>query len=294
MRLAVFGLLAVFLGANTCSAFGEVLPLTVKEMSLMLRSGYSSEAVLRELAARRLADTFDSAAEKQLTQAGANQSLIEALQSGAYQLSESEVIAARQKLEERAALKVDQPLAPTTSASKEVMPEPGGPASAPLPPDAIYRLLKNDLVYWHEGSLVHFDDEVLEHKKIFVFFFSGNSSAPGRKFTPQLVDYYNRVAPEHPEFEIVFFSVDRSQFGMETYVGQSNMPWPMVAYDKLASKGLVVQKFVHGVPCVIVLSGSGNILFNSYGTEKDLGPEKALEALDKILNGDATSKAASG
>src|SRR5579864_6462000 len=35
------------------------LPLTLKDVSLMLRSGYSSEAVMREVEARKFADTLD-------------------------------------------------------------------------------------------------------------------------------------------------------------------------------------------------------------------------------------------
>lgn len=258
----------------------------------MLRSGYSSEAVLHELAARKLGDTFDASAETQLTKAGANQSLIDALQSGAYQLSGSEMVAAKQKLEEHTAVRIEQPLASTIPAPSNAKSEQGGPSPAPLPPDAIYRILKDNLVYWHEGSLVHFDGEPLENKKIFVFFFSALSSAPGRKFTPQLVDYYNRVAPQHPEFEIIFFSEDRSQYGMETYIAESNMPWPVVAYAELAGKSLIAQKFVHDLPCVLVFSASGKILLNS--SDKDVGPEKALEALDKVLTGDKPPKAASG
>ena len=73
----------------------------------MLRSGYSSEAVLRELSTRHFADVFEPTIEKQLVQAGANQSLIDALRSGTYQLSDSEITATREKLaaqEERASL----------------------------------------------------------------------------------------------------------------------------------------------------------------------------------------------
>jgi nucleoredoxin len=136
----------------------------------------------------------------------------------------------------------------------------------------------------HEGSMTHFDDEALEKKKLFLFFFSALWSAPGRRFTPQLIEYYNRVVQEHPEFEVVFFSADRSQFGMETYMTQSSMPWPAVAYDKLASKK-PATKLVHGLPCLMLVDASGNVLFNSYGGAKDLGAGKALAEADKILAG---------
>src|ERR1700680_1320192 len=189
-----FLLVTFLLGASACRAICGPRPLTAREIGLMLRSGYSSEAVIRELSSRHFADSFDSTVEKQLVQSGANQSLIDALRSGAYQLSPSEIAAAKEKLaaqEERASLAAANSPASDTPALSKSPPGPTNPSPAPLPPDAIYRLLKDDLVCWHQGSLAHFNDEVLEHKKFFLFFFSASWSAPGRQFTSQLVEYYN-------------------------------------------------------------------------------------------------------
>jgi thiol-disulfide isomerase/thioredoxin len=265
------------------------MPLTAKEIGLMLRSGYSSDAVLRELSARHFADSFDSTVEKQLVQSGANQSLIDALRSGAYQLSPSEMAAAKEKLTQE-----EQRDIPAAEQSRESGPPP---QSTPVPatvgaPGATYRLLKGDLVYWHQGTLSHFDDEALENKKLYLFFFSANWSPQGRKFTPQLVEYYNRVAPQHPEFEVIFFSADRSPFGMETYMGQANMPWPAVDYAKLGSKAAIQNNFVRGIPCLILVDGNGRVLSNSYGTETNRGPETVLADLDKILKGQSESAVA--
>ena len=107
----------------------------------------------------------------------------------------------------------------------------------------------------------------------------------GRKFTSQLIDYYNRVAPEHPEFELIFFSVDRSQFGMETYMSESNMPWPAVVFDKVAEKltkrpnGLVRE-----APFLILTDASGNIT-SFGGTSDDKNTlSKVLADLDRTLS----------
>ena len=262
----------------------------------MLRSGYSSEAVMRELSARHFADSFDSIVEKQLVQSGANQSLIDALRSGTYKLSSSEMAAAKEKLadkeqrEVRAAEQSRESGPPQQSA-----PAPARSASKAFEvgaPGMTYQLLKGDLVYWHQGTLSHFDDEALENKKLYLFFFSVNWSPQARRFTPQLVEYYNRVVPQHPEFEVIFFSADRSPFGMETYMGQTNMPWPAVDYEKLGGKAAIQNNFVRGLPCLILVDGSGKILSNSYGTERNLGPETVLADLDKILSGKSESAVA--
>jgi hypothetical protein len=63
-------------------AFAE--PLTVKEIGLMLRCGYSSEAVLRSLSGRHFGGKIDPTTEKELGKAKAAPALIDALQSSNY------------------------------------------------------------------------------------------------------------------------------------------------------------------------------------------------------------------
>jgi nucleoredoxin len=203
--------------------------------------------------------------------------------------------AAKEKLadkEQREVLAAEQSRASGPLQQSTPAPARSSAPAAVGAPGATYQLLKGDLVYWHQGTLSHFDDEGLENKKLYLFFFSANWSPQARKFTPQLVEYYNRVAPQHPEFEVIFFSADRSPFGMETYMGQANMPWPAVDYEKLGSKAAIQNNFVRGVPCLILVDGSGQVLSNSYGTERNLGPETVLADLDKIFSGKSESAVA--
>jgi hypothetical protein len=271
-------MLCRFLGicavAVYCAA-GATVPLTIKEISLMLRSGYSSRAVMAELAARRLADNLDPASEKQLTAAGASQALIAALKSGNYQLSSSEIAALRKPVATPAV--AESPAANSTAGQRSLT------ASPTEMHDPIYQRLKDDLVYWHNGSLVHFDDEALQAKKLYLLFFSAFWSKEGRQFTPRLIDYYNRVGLTHPEFEVIFFSADRSQFGMESYFSQTNMPWPALAYDKRNGRaGAIQNDLVKQIPCLVLADASGRVLANT--SDNDSNPDKVLAQLDKILD----------
>src|SRR5204863_2590943 len=97
-------LLALFvIGTAFSAVFGRSLPLTIKEVTLMLRSGYSSEAVQRELSVRHFAESLDSAAEKALKDAGAAPALIEAIKGGSYMSSSADAQAAREQLAAQAA-----------------------------------------------------------------------------------------------------------------------------------------------------------------------------------------------
>jgi hypothetical protein len=281
-----FVLMALLLAASSRLAISGSLPVTPKELALMLRSGFSNEAVMHELSVRHFAGGFDSATGKQLVQAGANEELITALQKGTYELSDSELAVVREKVaarEEQAAHAIEQPKEPTTPRERQTDSTRVETPAPVRPGDVVYRLLRHRLVYCHLGSLSHFDDETIEHKKLYLFFFSANWSPEGRKLTPRLIEYYNRMVPQHPELEVVFFSADRSLFGMETYMVQSNMPWPAADYEKLAAKDVFQKDLVGGVPSLILVDASGNILSNSYAGQKDLGPEKVLADLDKVL-----------
>ena len=115
-------LILLFLLASVAGVFGGTIPLTAKEIALMLRIGLSHsrkcKAVREDLVAALIPTSIDSAIEEQLVKAGANAALIEALRSGTYQSSPSEMAAVREKL---AAL---QSKAPEASApSTQIEPE---------------------------------------------------------------------------------------------------------------------------------------------------------------------------
>ena len=281
---ALFVSVILMVSAGLCRASTQ--PLTAREVSLMLRSGYSSEAVAHELSVRHFADALDPDIEKQLTQAGANPALLEILRSGTYQLSPSEIAALEQKqaVQEKRAGDVPGVVRDAAPIKKQGGPPPPSPKSSVASTGAVYRLLKGDLISWQKGSFTPFDDEALQSKKLFLFFFSANWSAPGRKFTPQLIEYYQGIVSQHPEVEVIFFSADRSQFGMETYMSQSNMPWPAVAFPQISQKAAAMEtESLREMPCLILVDASGNILSTSAGS--DVGPKDVLTTLDRILAG---------
>jgi len=66
----------------------------------MLRSGFTSETILRDLSDRQFADKVDPTTEKELTEANASPALIDALKSGKNAASAEEVARARQRIAE--------------------------------------------------------------------------------------------------------------------------------------------------------------------------------------------------
>jgi nucleoredoxin len=271
------------------------LPLTIKEISLMLRSGYSSNAVMQELSIRYVAEKLDVEKEKTLLQAGASTELIAVLKSGAYSLSPEQMTIAQQQIADQTKRRAAEAarseqfdrLYQSQMARERATARPQAPNA-----NAIRELVKGDLVSLRNGALGHFDDEALEKKKLIAFYFSAHWCAPCRKFTPELVEYYNRVATQHPEFEIVFVSFDKSQFAMETYIREANMPWPAIDFPKLEGKDAIRKYAGNGIPCLVLVDATGKVISSTYAGAQYLGPAKVLSDLDAIFAGKVLDKVA--
>ncbi|HEY6071181.1 MAG TPA: thioredoxin-like domain-containing protein, partial [Chthoniobacterales bacterium] len=155
---------------------------------------------------------------------------------------------------------------------------------------AISEFLKHDLVQIKHGSTARADETALKDKKLIAFYFSAEWCGPCRKFTPQLVEYYKRVAPEHPEFEIVFYSSDRSQYAMEKYMLDESMPWLAIDFAKLKDKEVLKNNAGNGIPSLVLVDSNGNVISSTYADGKFRGPEQVLADLDAIFAGKASGR----
>jgi nucleoredoxin len=283
------GLLLVLIisfGTAFSSAIGRVLPLTAKEVGLMLRSGYSSQSVQEELSARHFAGTFDIATEKALREAGASPALIAALKSGAYQSSPADAQAAAAEIaaqKQRQALEAERSRKFDTLYQSQLARERASAPPQTEPSSVVTDLLKGDLVIWKSGSLARFDDELLGKKKLIALYFSAQWCPTCRKFTPKLVEFYNRNAAQHPEFEIVFVSHDKSPFAMETYIRDNQMPWPAIDFAKLPGKASLKKYAGESIPCLVVVDAAGNVISDTYAGKNYLGPDKVIGDLAAIF-----------
>ena len=79
-----------------CLFADQLQPLTVKDISLMLRSGCSSEMIVREVSVRHFAGPLDSVGESELRRRNASQTLLDALPANA--ASEEELAQARKSI----------------------------------------------------------------------------------------------------------------------------------------------------------------------------------------------------
>ncbi len=266
----------------------------------MLRSGYSVPAVERELGTRRIIDNALSAeAERALLLAGASPEFLGRIKAGAYAIPEEEIAKAKQEValqaQRKAAQEEESRRLNTLYQFQQAQLRPKAttaPGSSGAPSQNIFALLKGSLVTSRNGTLSTFNDAPFEKKKLIALYFSARWCGPCRKFTPQLVDYYNRVTAAHPEFEIVFVSRDRSAPAMEAYMRDMQMPWPAVQFEKVEENARLLAYAGDGIPCLVLVDADGRVVSHSYDGKTYLGPDKVLADLDRIFAGAPTQVAA--
>jgi nucleoredoxin len=272
-----------FLALNLATA--ATLPLKTSEISLMLRSGYSQPTIEAELATRHFADQLDEAKRKELIKAGATTQLLDAIESGKFAVPKDELEKARQKMEDQAherALMAERAKRNDILYQNQLLKQRERVVKQGSP-DAIADVAKGNLVRLQNGNLVSCYEEELASKQIFGLYFSAHWCGPCRKFTPQLVAYYNQISRDHPEFEIIFVSADKSADAMATYMRESGMPWPAIEYNKLANVPALQKYAGKGIPDLVIVDASGKVLADSYVSGKYVGPARVLDDLSAIF-----------
>jgi nucleoredoxin len=266
-------------------AMAATLPLTTADISLMLRSGYSVATIEAELAARRFADQLDEGKRNQLIKAGATTELLDAIDSGNFSVPKDELEKSRRKMEEQAAnrsLMAERAKRNDTLYQNQLLKQRAR-VVAQGSTDAIAGAARGNLVRLQNGNLVSCYNEELAPKQIYGLYFSAHWCGPCRKFTPELVAYYNQIARDHPEFEIIFVSADKSADGMATYMRESSMPWPAIEYGKLANVPALQKYAGKGIPDLVIVDAGGKVLADSYVSGKYVGPARVLDDLSAIF-----------
>jgi nucleoredoxin len=270
------------------------LPLTATEIGLMLRSGYSSKSVERELVQRHFVGSLDLKQEETLIKAGASEELVADINSGAYALSAEESAKAEHQISDlnrKRAVVAESSKKADARYQEQVLKERTSAAKAAEGATATADFLTGSLVRCQNGRIVPAEDDALSKKKLILFYFSAHWCGPCRQFTPKLVEYYNRVVAAHPEVELVFYSFDRSASEMESYMRETGMPWLAIDFNKRQDKQSLPQIAGKSIPALFLVERTGRLLSNAVIDGKYVGPDKVLTDLDAILSGKSTQLA---
>ncbi|CAF2584474.1 unnamed protein product [Rotaria sp. Silwood2] len=112
--------------------------------------------------------------------------------------------------------------------------------------------------------------------KTVALYFSAHWCPPCRNFTPKLAKVFNEVNDEiKNKLDIVFVSCDENQEGFNEYF--KDMPWKALPFSNRDRSKILGEKFdVDGIPCLIVLSPSLEIIALDGVSEINGAPKEAL------------------
>lgn len=255
------------------AAMAHGAPMSQRELQFLVRQRTPDAEIVRDATQRKLLTPLDSAAEQALRQAGASDALIAALRQPDLALPPAAAQAemARQRAEQvRASQAAPEP------------PRQREPVVGVSRPGAIRQMLDGRLVRLEGDSLKPFDAQPLADAKIVAFYYSAMWCGPCRKFTPKLVEAYQRLKAKYPtQFELVFVSADRDEFNMAEYMRSYRMPWPAV---RLGAATPEIQQFSgSGIPWLVAVSGSGLALTRNGVDKNYINPAQVLGATEAML-----------
>ena len=119
--------------------------------------------------------------------------------------------------------------------------------------------------------------------KYYLFYYTASWCGPCHKFTPSLVEFYNKYKPDNHEFELILITSDSDEKAMEGYAAEMKMPWPQL---KLAKVPKFKKEFKHpggGIPNLVLTDLQGTLLKTSYEGATYLGPNVVMEHLATLL-----------
>jgi thiol-disulfide isomerase/thioredoxin len=147
--------------------------------------------------------------------------------------------------------------------------------------DPFSQIIKSVGTYLVDARGRKIKTQYLASKKYLFIYFSAHWCGPCRRFTPQLVKFYNKNKKDS-DFEILFFSYDRSRSKMFHYMRQAKMPWPAIPYKKRGQSRLAKKFPGRGIPKLVLLAPSGKVLAGSYKNGRYVGCGSVLRFFNKI------------
>lgn len=122
----------------------------------------------------------------------------------------------------------------------------------------------------------------LKNSGLFFLYFSASWCPPCRKFTPKLIDFYNLSKSSQKDLEIILVGLDETQEAHSEYF--SKMPWLGLPYsEKSLIESLTTKYSIRTIPTLLMVSQSGELLYNDCRHRVETEPQEAYDNLVKIL-----------
>jgi thiol-disulfide isomerase/thioredoxin len=161
---------------------------------------------------------------------------------------------------------------------------PGNPPAWKTSDSKVAKSLRGRLQVLRDGKIVAFDPGARPEPEFYLVYFGAHWCPPCRQFSPGFVRTYERLKQAAGDrFEVIFVSSDRDAAEQSLYIHELNMPWPVLKYSAFGSATAVEHWAGPAIPCLVVLTRDGELIFHTFHGTEYLGPADPLGKFEALL-----------
>ena len=139
----------------------------------------------------------------------------------------------------------------------------------------------HDLVVLEGNKLVPFESTEFLRARYTVLYFGAGWCPDCRRFSPALVEAYDKQPISANRFEVLLISHDKNAEGMLNFMRVEKMKWPALAFDEVAGAEDLHKLYSgHGIPCLTVIDSSGHVVLQS---KSDQDARDVLQQFEQLL-----------
>ena len=178
------------------------------------------------------------------------------------------------------------PAVATTTPSVTPPPARSTPPAAPAASAALNPFLSNLqghlVTLSDDGQFKDLDATTLQNVKYWAIYFSASWCPDCRAFTPDLVRFYHEFKQDHPNFELILVTADRSEQDMLNYMKNDHMEWPALRYSDKWNRSLRPLDYVTDwIPNLVLVDQDGKVL--SRTSTSDSSPARVMDDIRKLV-----------
>jgi hypothetical protein len=271
-----------FISFLLAATIAVAAPMTPKEIEFLLRQETSEAEILKEARERRLLVPISPEASAILKESGATDHLLAALNQPDIVLPAGEAQAERQRQIAAAQRNLQAVQEDQAHAAARLQRE-AAIAAGKVRAETVKNALSGNLVRLDGDQLRTADAEAItKEPRMYALYYSSMASAESRRFTPKLIEAYQRLKQQYPgKFELIWVSCDRDEFNMALHMRTLRMPWPATRFG--AARQFVEQYAGGSMPWLVVIAATGDPLTENAKTKKEIEPEQIVQGLEYLL-----------
>jgi nucleoredoxin len=136
------------------------------------------------------------------------------------------------------------------------------------------------------GNLLRYKENIeyedISKTPIIMYYFSAHWCGPCKKFTPKLIELYNKWNLDEKQIEIIYCSLDKKNDEFDEYT--KDMPWLIIPFGDYRIQNLIMKYEPEGIPSLYIIGSDEKLLSDNGYEDVILRKDKAILEWKKLYN----------